>query len=42
MRIREELRSLGIVSKISYKTDKATRENQYQIKGSTRISLYYE
>ena len=42
MRIREELRKLGIVSKIPYKTNKATLENKYSVRGNTRISTYYE
>jgi len=42
MRIRTELRKVGIVSKIPYKTNKATLENKYSIKGDTKISTYYE
>lgn len=41
-RIREELRALGIVSKIPYKTDRATIEGKYEVKGNTKISSYYE
>lgn len=42
MRIRQELRKIGIENKIPYKTDKATGQGQYQIKGNSRISVYYE
>ena len=42
MRIRQELRKIGIENKIPYKTDNATRQGQYQVKGNTRISVYYE
>jgi hypothetical protein len=42
MRIREELRSIGVVNKISYKTDSATHQNLYETKGDTRIGVYYE
>lgn len=42
LRVREELRKIGIVSKIPYKTDVATREGQYEVNGNTRISTYYE
>lgn len=42
MRIREELRKIGIVNKIPYKTDNATRQRKYQVKGNKRISIYYE
>lgn len=42
MKIREELRKIGIVSKIPYKTDKATSKGEYQVKGNTKISTYYE
>jgi hypothetical protein len=42
MRIRQEIRNIGILNKIPYKTDKATRERQYNINGNTRISIYYE
>jgi hypothetical protein len=41
MRIRQELRKIGIENKIPYKTDNATRQGQYQVKGNTRISVYY-
>jgi hypothetical protein len=42
MRVRQELRKIGVISKIPYKTDNATRQGQYQVKGNTRISVYYE
>jgi hypothetical protein len=42
MRIREALRNIGIKNKIPYKIDNATIEGKYQIKGSKRISVYYE
>jgi hypothetical protein len=42
MRVREELRKLGIVQKIPYKTDNATLKGQYQVKGNKNISTYYE
>jgi hypothetical protein len=42
MRIRKELRKLGIENKIPYKTDNATRQNQYSVNGNTRISMFYE
>lgn len=41
-RIREELRRLGIVNKIPYKTDEDTLSGKYRITGHTRISKYYE
>lgn len=41
-RIRAALRDLGITWKIPYKTDAATRAGQYQVRGHTRISTYYE
>ncbi len=41
MRIREELRELGIVGKIPYKTDAATRAGRYADKGYRKISDYY-
>lgn len=41
-RIREELRSLGITSKIPYKADQETHSGQYANRGSKRISKYYE
>lgn len=41
MRIREELRKLGIMQKIPYKADEDTYEGKYRVKGHTRISKYY-
>jgi hypothetical protein len=41
-RIREELRKLGIENNIPYKTDNATRQQRYQVKGDTGISTYNE
>lgn len=41
MRIREELRKLGITWKIPYKTDKDTMAGIYKKNGGKRISKYY-
>lgn len=41
-RIREELRKLGIASRIPYKTDEDTLSGKYQKTGHKRISKYYE
>jgi hypothetical protein len=41
MRVRQELRKLGVTSKIPYKADRATREGKYSVKGNTNISEYY-
>ena len=41
-RIREELRKIGIKSKIPYKTDEDTSKGKYRVKGNTKISKYYE
>jgi len=41
-RVREELRKLGIVNKISYKADEDTLSGKYRVRGHTRISKYYE
>jgi len=41
-RIREELRKLGIVNKIPYKSDEDTLSGKYQVTGHTKISKYYE
>ena len=41
-RVREELRKLGITSKIPYKTDEDTIKGKYASKGHKRISKYYE
>lgn len=42
MRIRAELRVLGITWKIPYKTDEDTSSGKYRVAGHTRISKYYE
>jgi hypothetical protein len=41
-RVREELRKLGITSKIPYKADEDTLSGKYRVTGDTRISKYYE
>jgi hypothetical protein len=41
-RVRQALRDLGFDRPIPYKTDRATLEGRYQVKGHQRISLYYE
>jgi hypothetical protein len=41
-RIREELRQLGIKSKIPYKADQETASGMYANRGNKRISKYYE
>ena len=41
-RIRAELRSLGIVTRIPYKTDEDTLAGKYAETGHKRISKYYE
>ena len=42
LRVRQALRDLGFDRLMPYKTDKATLEGRYQVKGHQRISLYYE
>ncbi len=42
MRIRAELRTLGITWKIPYKSDEDTDQGKYRAAGHTRISKYYE
>jgi Basophilic leukemia-expressed protein Bles03 len=42
LRVRQALRDLGFDRPMPYKTDKATLEGRYQVKGHQRISLYYE
>ncbi len=42
MRIRKELREIGIDWKIPYKSDEDTRKGKYQKYGNKRISKYYE
>lgn len=41
MRVREELKKLGITWKIPYKSDDDTLARKYVIRGNTRISKYY-
>lgn len=41
-RIREELRRMGIVRKITYKTDEDTYEGKYSTTSTEKVSKYYE
>jgi Domain of unknown function (DUF1917) len=41
-RVRQELRALGITSKIPYKADRDTNAGIYSTRGHKRISKYYE
>jgi len=41
-RIREELRKIGIIRKISYKTDEDTEQGIYRAHNGEKISKYYE
>ncbi len=41
-RIRHELRKIGIIRKIPYKSDEDTMEGKYAKRGDRRISKYYE
>lgn len=41
MRIREELRQLGVTRKIPYKADEDTESGKYANQGKKRISKYY-
>lgn len=41
-RVREELRKIGIVRKISYKTDEDTERGIYSANSGEQISKYYE
>jgi len=41
-RVREELRKLGIMEKIPYKSDEDTLAGKYRITGHKNISKYYE
>ena len=41
-RVRQQLRELGFIKKISYKTDAATIEGKYSQNGDKKISLFYE
>ena len=40
LRIRAELRALGIIYKIPYKSDEDTDKGKYRVAGHTRISKY--
>jgi hypothetical protein len=42
IRIRKELRMIGIESKIPYKMDDETRKGNYTVSGGKRIARYYE
>lgn len=41
-RVRQRLRELGFVKKISYKTDAATKDGQYTQNGDKKIAIFYE
>ena len=41
MRVREELRKLGVTWKIPSKSDEDTMSGKYRVRGDTRISKYY-
>jgi hypothetical protein len=42
MRVRERLKTLGFIKKLSYKTDQATADGRYRANGdSNPISMYY-
>ena len=41
IKIREQLRKIGITQKIPYKTNKATRQGKYSIHGDKKISEYF-
>jgi hypothetical protein len=42
MRIRGELRKMGVETKIPYKSDNVTRQGQYSVKGNSNLSVYIE
>jgi hypothetical protein len=42
MRIRNELRQLGVTWKVAYKPDRATKEGKYSNGGDEKIGVYYE
>lgn len=42
MKIRQELRNLGFIKKLPYKTDEMTRNGIYSSDTDEKISLYYE
>lgn len=41
-RIRGALRDLGVTEKIAYKTNQATREGRYKVRGDKNVALYWE
>ncbi|MHA1328951.1 MAG: putative phosphothreonine lyase domain-containing protein [Promethearchaeota archaeon] len=41
IRIREELRKIGVIWEIPYKVDEDTFKCRYRVKGDRRISRYY-
>lgn len=41
-RIRQALRDIGVTWKIGYKTDEATLAGQYQVRGYTRVTKFWE
>ncbi len=41
MRIRDELKEIGITRKIPYKADSDTRARRYAVRGDRNISRYY-
>lgn len=41
-RIREELRKIGVVHKISYKTDEDTERGMYRENSNEKVGTYYE
>jgi hypothetical protein len=42
LRIRKELRAIGVTWKIAYKADKESKARKYYSKGSDRVGIYYE
>ena len=42
LRVREELRNLGVIHKVAYKSDEDTIKGKYNATGYKRISKYYE
>ena len=41
MRVREELRKIGVTKRIPYKLDRTTLEGRYAVRGDTRISALW-
>jgi len=41
LRIRQELRQLGLIRKLPYKADEDTESGKYASQGTKRISKYY-